>query len=1028
MPNEGQRFSSLRMDIESVLKPFDDEQQYLRKLRNSSAIEPILRRLLDLLNDGDYRLLFSSINRQKLDYKWLETFSKLCMKRYLEVDDIFFTDHNLTNKIKSESSSKSIFDSFINYLKENFQNGFSVHYFHAIIYELEQLNQFKVDEISKQLKKNNEVIQKLFLLFDNSPNIVDDSIIHISSTPAQPIYINYKPIHMVYVRTEVIIKNNHNLQLPAKGIVNKFVADLIHTNTINILEEKTNKTYDILTKYLYFAQSCEKNIILPLKLRVLIIDGQTKKHHFGLIGEEPGKNNQYRCLIFFTDDMTHISAGYYSSSDIHICLDQKFEYENDFLNSYFKSYPERMMLRAKEGTIVKIRNPLLITKNVFLQAIVILIDCSMMLIELSNTRQRFWIYRGSTLIEQMNNYYTTQNSNDNGGFRKQSARQHLSARRSNAPEIICLNDQMRTKCARTMEQLIDEIRSVKRARVESQHDLKQTVSIETESRTLRSHEHNHTPLPLPTITTTTTIARTTSSLSNLVITSVPSRANHTNTKLVMDPLFLELAENFLLQYSKDFIPHYCSNKCVMYAEKYFGQLPRTMSPFLKPIACQWTILETVRIRKANDIRVKNSRPIIIYCAPCGRKLFNEAQVDRYLYVTKSQLSIELFVFDSLVNIKQTFSCDGRIISSDISDGQENVPIMAVNEVDNDNPSALTYRVERTPVEGVNLITNEPTMTCCSCTDGCRDRTRCACWLRTLKYAELVGDERVKSMKAKNKSQAEMLYQIGYGFRRLHKNVPGGIYECNSKCPCNKETCSNRVVQNGIIAQLQLFKTIGRGWGVRTLHDLPLGTFISVYSGEIFTSEQADERGKIIGDEYQADLDFFENINNDSDEEDDDNEKSDAHSSSDSDEDEENKLPPSNTESTNKRLESLRSRDANNKKEQKKTSNSTVEKKEKNSILNRTLLPDYDGVVYTLDAKLVGNIGRYFNHSCSPNIAVQNVFVDTHDIHFPWIGFFTTKTVRAGTELCWDYNYTVGEIAGRRMDCNCGSSECRRRVL
>ncbi|CAF4991813.1 unnamed protein product, partial [Rotaria socialis] len=74
-----------------------------------------------------------------------------------------------------------------------------------------------------------------------------------------------------------------------------------------------------------------------------------------------------------------------------------------------------------------------------------------------NTRQRFWIYRGSTLIEQMNNYYTTQNSNDNGGFRKQSARQHLSARRSNAPEIICLNDQMRTKCGRTAEQLIDEI-------------------------------------------------------------------------------------------------------------------------------------------------------------------------------------------------------------------------------------------------------------------------------------------------------------------------------------------------------------------------------------------------------------------------------------------------------------------------------------------------------------------------------------------------------------------------------------------
>lgn len=80
---------------------------------------------------------------------------------------------------------------------------------------------------------------------------------------------------------------------------------------------------------------------------------------------------------------------------------------------------------------------------------------------------------------------------------------------------------------------------------------------------------------------------------------------------------------------------------------------------------------------------------------------------------------------------------------------------------------------------------------------------CAGWLRTLKYAELIGDERVKSMKAKNKSQAEILYQLGYGYRRLHKNVPGGIYECNSKCSCNQQTCSNRVVQNGIIAQLQV---------------------------------------------------------------------------------------------------------------------------------------------------------------------------------------------------------------------------------
>ena len=58
--------------------------------------------------------------------------------------------------------------------------------------------------------------------------------------------------------------------------------------------------------------------------------------------------------------------------------------------------------------------------------------------------------------------------------------------------------------------------------------------------------------------------------------------------------------------------------------------------------------------------------------------------------------------------------------------------------------------------------------------------------------------------------------------------------------------------------------------------------------------------------------------------------------------------------------------------------SNGEEKINSSMLNRTLLPDYDGVVYTLDAKLIGNVGRYFNHSCSPNLVVQNVFVDVRE--------------------------------------------------
>ncbi|KAL1475296.1 hypothetical protein MTO96_037396 [Rhipicephalus appendiculatus] len=46
--------------------------------------------------------------------------------------------------------------------------------------------------------------------------------------------------------------------------------------------------------------------------------------------------------------------------------------------------------------------------------------------------------------------------------------------------------------------------------------------------------------------------------------------------------------------------------------------------------------------------------------------------------------------------------------------------------------------------------------------------------------------------------------------------------------------------------------------------------------------------------------------------------------------------------------------------------------------------------YIMDAKNCGNIGRYLNHSCSPNVYVQNVFVDTHDLRFPWVAFFVAR--------------------------------------
>ncbi|ESO12647.1 hypothetical protein HELRODRAFT_63352 [Helobdella robusta] len=88
----------------------------------------------------------------------------------------------------------------------------------------------------------------------------------------------------------------------------------------------------------------------------------------------------------------------------------------------------------------------------------------------------------------------------------------------------------------------------------------------------------------------------------------------------------------------------------------------------------------------------------------------------------------------------------------------------------------------------------------------------------------------------------------------------------------------------------------------------------------------------------------------------------------------------------------------------------------------------EDMVYILDAKSVGNLGRYFNHSCSPNIFVQNVFYDTHDLRFPWVAFFAFKLIKAGTELTWNYNYEVGSVPGKKLPCYCGSTECNGRLL
>lgn len=80
--------------------------------------------------------------------------------------------------------------------------------------------------------------------------------------------------------------------------------------------------------------------------------------------------------------------------------------------------------------------------------------------------------------------------------------------------------------------------------------------------------------------------------------------------------------------------------------------------------------------------------------------------------------------------------------------------------------------------------------------------------------------------------------------------------------------------------------------------------------------------------------------------------------------------------------------------------------------------------FTIDAWERGNVSRFINHSCSPNLAVRAVFVDVTDARLHRVAFFAIRDISAGEELAFDYS---GGAADRRRSCDacrCGSHNCR----
>ncbi|XP_057580241.1 histone-lysine N-methyltransferase EHMT1 isoform X3 [Hippopotamus amphibius kiboko] len=257
----------------------------------------------------------------------------------------------------------------------------------------------------------------------------------------------------------------------------------------------------------------------------------------------------------------------------------------------------------------------------------------------------------------------------------------------------------------------------------------------------------------------------------------------------------------------------------------------------------------------------------------------------------------------------------KTVSRDIARGHERIPIPCVNGVDSEPcPSNYKYVSQNCVTSPMNIDRNITHLQYCVCIDDCSS-SNCMC------------------------GQLSMRCWYGKDGRLLpefNMAEPPLLFECNHACSCWR-TCRNRVVQNGLRTRLQLYRTQNMGWGVRSLQDIPLGTFVCEYVGELISDSEADVREE---DSYLFDLD------------------------------------------------------------------------------------NKDGELYCIDARFYGNVSRFINHHCEPNLVPVRVFMSHQDLRFPRIAFFSTRLIEAGEQLGFDYGARFWDIKGKLFGCRCGSPKCR----
>ncbi|XP_072096794.1 histone-lysine N-methyltransferase EHMT1-like isoform X4 [Mobula birostris] len=88
------------------------------------------------------------------------------------------------------------------------------------------------------------------------------------------------------------------------------------------------------------------------------------------------------------------------------------------------------------------------------------------------------------------------------------------------------------------------------------------------------------------------------------------------------------------------------------------------------------------------------------------------------------------------------------------------------------------------------------------------------------------------------------------------------------------------------------------------------------------------------------------------------------------------------------------------------------------------LDNKEGDVYCIDARYYGNVSRFVNHLCEPNLIPVRVFMSHQDLRFPRIAFFSSRDIKCGEELGFDYGDRFWDIKSKYFTCQCGSEKCK----